>query len=123
MTDDYETVENYGDVHLHYDGYPEYKGFKSGQCKWNGNNYKIGSPHIPDEPLYPQRCPTEYCHPGTWQGTGAAPMPVMIAAPEPSLMDQLNWYINMIWANPMYKIIASVIIMFLVYYIKTRYFK
>lgn len=66
---DNHLVENYGDTHLHYDGYPDYNGFYSNQCKWDGNSYTPGSLYIPDEPLYPQRCHTEYCHPGTWQGT------------------------------------------------------
>lgn len=79
-------VENYGDTHLHYDGYPDYNGFYSGHCKWDGSSYTPGSLHVPDEPLYPQRCPTEYCHPGTWQGTdggscGAAAIPTHVLPP------------------------------------------
>ena len=69
MCDHSNTIENYGDVHLHYDAYPDYDGTHSGQCKWDGSTYSPGSLHISEEPLYPQRCPTEYCHPGTWQGT------------------------------------------------------
>jgi uncharacterized membrane protein len=73
-------MEHYGDPHLHYEGYPEYTGYKSAGCKWNANAQAPYDVYVPETPLYPQKCHVEYCHPGTWQMSAQGPPPVMVSA-------------------------------------------
>jgi hypothetical protein len=94
-----DAMEMYGDVHLHYDGYPEYNGYKSGSCKWNANAQAPYDVYVPDAPLYPNKCHVEYCHPGTWQLSEQAPLVApaaalpavpVVAAPQQSVMGVLS---------------------------------
>lgn len=60
--------ENYGDVHLHYNQYPDVPDqyAYSATCKWTSEGR---APYQALEmPVEPPKCHTEFCHPGSWQG-------------------------------------------------------
>jgi len=109
--------EHYGDPHLHYEGYPEYSGYKDNACKWKASNQAPYDNYIPETPLYPNRCHVEYCHPGTWQMD--APMPMAQMAQMPLAMADTP-----VKSSTMhYAIIGAVVALIVLFVLRKRFMK
>jgi hypothetical protein len=110
--------EGYGDVHLHYDGYPADVDTSSNSCKWSPSGKAPYQPFVPETPMYPQQCHVEYCHPGSWQGKCGGQqqpidMPVMLPQEEAGFLESL---IKTLFGGSMKYAILGVIVALLVYY-------
>ena len=122
------TTEEYGDIHLHYDGYPSDFTTKSPVCKWTPFGKAPYDPYTPEVPLYDRRCHVEYCHPGTWQGDCdckktttniVVPAAMTMAPAQPiSFLDEIQAFLNNLFKmDTLYYVGALVLVIAFVFYV------